>query len=371
LIIQYLFKRVGWLTVVVSGLYATETDLNVPMLGAIYNGIYNLNLNDTHTCSTGNCKWDGWISSLAVCSKCAEVNEQAIKSCDPYYSDPIADNDRQYPAFGSCDLTTPSGLTVSTLSYFDQNTMNYTSTMIDSSIGPLDGNDGMKLLNIATVMARNNNINPARVSLIPSSNGSSYTVSECSLQWCLQYDTEVHVVNGSIANHDTWLITHRDATNSLPHLELGANPVWNATFAHDPLPNIFNSSEPVPNLNILINHADTLRLRDYLASILDTPWIASNLDLFAQSPPILAQTLYASQNVSLMMDQFAASMTKQIRASRNATSVSGHAFTNATYVKVHWGWLSLLIATTGLLDNIPLDSHHSQSFQRHVPLEIK
>jgi hypothetical protein len=72
-----------------------------------------------------------------------------------------------------------------------------------------------------------------------------------------------------------------------------------------------------------------------------------------------------------MMDQFAASMTKQIRASRNATSVSGHAFTNATYVKVHWGWLSLLIATTGLLDNIPLDSHHSQSFQRHVPLEIK
>jgi hypothetical protein len=163
------------------------------------------------------------------------------------------------------------------------------------------------------------------------------------------------------------LIAHRDATNSLPpHVYLTTNPVWNATFAHDPLPNIFNISESVPNLNIFINHADTLRIRDYLANILDTSWIAPNLDLFAQSPPILAQTLYASQNVSLMMDHLAASMTKHIRASRNATSVSGQAFTNATYVKVHWGWLSLLIATTGMsimfLFIVIILSHSSATF---------
>jgi hypothetical protein len=142
----------------VSGLDANEADLNVPMLGAIYNGIYNLNLNDTHTCSTGDCKWEGWISSLAVCSECTEVNEKANKSCDPLYSDPFADDDRQYPAFGSCDLTTPSGLTVSTLSYFDKNTMNFTSTMIDTSVGSLDSNDGMTLLRMATAMARNDHI---------------------------------------------------------------------------------------------------------------------------------------------------------------------------------------------------------------------
>jgi hypothetical protein len=294
-----------------------------------------------------------------------------------HYSDPIADDDSQYPAFGSCNLTTPSGLTVSTLSYFDQNTMNYTSTMIDNSIGHFDGNDGMTLLRIATVMARNDNIDPARVSLIPSRNGSSYTLSECSLQWCLQHDTEIRVVDGSSVHFDAWLITHRDATNSLPHVDLVANPVWNATFAQDIPPNTFNSSEPVPNLNIFINHADTLRVRNYLASILDTSWIASNLDLAAQSPPILAQTLYASQNISLMMDRLAASMTKHIRVSRNATSVSGHAFTNATsvsghaltnatYVKVHSGWLSLLIATIGMsmlfLLMVIILSHSSGTF---------
>jgi hypothetical protein len=65
-------------------------------------------------------------------------------------------------------------------------------------------------------------------------------------------------------------------------------------------------------------------------------------------PPILAQTLYASQNVSLMMDNLAASMTKNVRTSRNATSVYGQAITNVTYVKVHWGWLSLLVITTGM-----------------------
>jgi hypothetical protein len=126
----------------------------------------------------------------------------------------------------------------------------------------------------------------------------------------------------------------------------------------------------VPNFNIFINHADTLGIRDHLANILDTSWIASSYETASSfglvSPPILAQTLYASQNESLMMDNLATSMTKQVRASRNATSVSGQALADVTFVKVHWGWLSLLIATTGLsivfLSIVIILSHFSATF---------
>jgi hypothetical protein len=324
------------------------------MLGAIYNGIYNLNLNDTHICSTGNCEWKRWISSLAVCSKCTDVTDQVTKSCDSSHVDDPADFSGLYLTNGSCDLTTPSGLRVSTLTYFDDYTGNYTSTMVNNSVEALDIFDGMTLLRMATAMARNEHIDSARVSLT-ASNGSSYTVSECSLQWCLQYDTNVQIINGSIANRDTWLVARRDAADSLfanDPIHLEANPVWNASFAHHPLPSLFKSSEPVPDLNIFINHADTLGIRDYLAEILHTSWIASSFGMSSSigsiSPPILAQTLYASQNVSLMMDNLAASMTKHVRASRNATSVPGQALTDVTFFKVHWGWLSLLVATIGL-----------------------
>jgi hypothetical protein len=48
------------------------------------------------------------------------------------------------------------------------------------------------------------------------------------------------------------------------------------------------------------------------------------------------------------MENLATSMTKHVRASRNATSVPGQALADVTFVKVHWGWLSLLITTTGM-----------------------
>jgi hypothetical protein len=339
-----------------------ETHLNVPMLGAIYNGIYDLNLNDTHTCSTGNCEWKAWIPSLAVCSKCTDVTDHLKKSCGHYSSESITYLEGLDQTNGSCNLTTPSGLMVSTLPYFNELTMNYTSTMINNTVGVLDFNDGMTLLWMATAIARNDHIDPARVSLTAPSNGSSYIVSDCTLQWCYQYDNDVQIVNGSIVNRDTWLIAHRDATNSLPAVDLMANPVWNATFAHDPLPNTFNIKEPVPNFNISINHADTLYIRDYVAKILETSWVLGS----SSQSPLLAHTLHASQHVSLMMDHLAASMTKHIRASRNATTVSGKALTKVTYVKVHWGWLSLLIATTGMsmvfLLMVIILSHTSATF---------
>jgi hypothetical protein len=256
-----------------------ETHLNVPMLGAIYNGIYALNLNDTHTCSTGNCEWKRWISSLAVCSMCTDVTDRVTKSCGPFYVDEMAYENGPDPNNGSCNLTTPSGLRVSTLTYFNEITGNYTSTMVNNSVGALDESDGMTLLRMATAMVRNDHIDPARVSLTVPSNGSSYTVFECALRWCLQYDTNVQIINGSIANRDTWLVARRNATDSLPRDDLDDlwdNPVWNASFAHDPLPSIFKSSEAVPDFNIFINHADTLGIRDHLANILDTSWIASS-----------------------------------------------------------------------------------------------
>jgi hypothetical protein len=67
-----------------------------------------------------------------------------------------------------------------------------------------------------------------------------------------------------------------------------------------------------------------------------------------------------------MMDNLAASMTKNVRTSRNATSVYGQAITNVTYVKVHWGWLSLLVITTGMsivfLFIVIISSHLSTTF---------
>jgi hypothetical protein len=332
-----------------------QTHLNVPMLGTIYNGIYALNLDDTHICSTGNCEWHEWIPSLAVCSRCTDVTDQVTKTCGKLPTQYITDDGGLDPTNGWCNLTTPSGLELTTSLYFNEYSSDYTSTMVNTSVGAVQGGDGVSLLFMATAIARNDFIDPAKVSLTAPSNGSSYIVSECSLQWCLQYDTGVQVINGSIANRDTWLVARRDATNSLPRNrpdDLWDNPVWNASFAHDPLPSIFKSNESVPNLNIFINHADTLGIRDHLANILDTSWVASSYETASSfglvSPPILAQTLYASQNVSLMMNNPATSMTKQVRASRIATSVPGQALADVTFVKVHWGWVSLLIATIGL-----------------------
>jgi hypothetical protein len=258
----------------------TETHLNVPMLGAIYNGIYNFNFNDTHICSTDNCERRRWISSLAVCSKCTDVTDQVTKSCDSSHVDDPADLSGLYLTNGSCDLTTPSGLRVSTLTCFDDYTGNYTSTIVNNSVEALDLFDRMTLLRMATAMARNEDIDSARVSLT-ASNGSSYTVSECALRWYLQYDTNVQICYGSIANRDTWLVARRNATNSLPRNrldDLWDNPVWNASFAHDPLPSIFKSNESVLNLHIFINHADTLGIRDHLANIPDASWIASSYE---------------------------------------------------------------------------------------------
>jgi hypothetical protein len=185
------------------------------MLGAIYNGIYAPNLNDTHTCSTGSCEWKRWISSLAVCSMCTDVTDRVTESCGPFNVDELAYENGPDMNDGSCNLTTPSGLRVSTLTYFDGTTGNYTSTMVNNSVEALDISDGMTLLQMATAMPRNHHIDPARVSLTLPSNEASYTFSECALRWCLQYDTNVRIINGSIANRDTWLVARRDTTNGL------------------------------------------------------------------------------------------------------------------------------------------------------------
>lgn len=136
-----------------------KTHLNVPMLGAIYNGIHDLNLNDSYICSTGNCEWDGWIPSLAVCSRCADVTDQVNKSCGPLPSELITNDGDLDPTNGWCSLTTPSGLEVSTLFYFNIYTTFDTNTMVNSSIGPLGSDDGLTLLRMVTAIARNDHIN--------------------------------------------------------------------------------------------------------------------------------------------------------------------------------------------------------------------
>jgi hypothetical protein len=236
--------------------------------------------------------------------------------------------------------------------------------MVNTSVAAVQDGDGVSLLFMATAIARNDFIDPAKVSLTAPSNGSSYIVSECSLQWCLQYDTGVQVINGSISNRKTWL-SAPNVTNSLPRVDLQNNPVWNASFASSSPPSALNSSKPVPDFTISINYADTSGIREYLVSILGTSWAASNLGS-AYLPPILAQTLNVSQSATLMMENLASSMTKNVRTSRNATSVSGQAMTNVTHVKVHWGWLFLLVVTIGMsiifLLIVIISSHLSDTF---------
>lgn len=314
------------------------------MLGAIYNGIYDLNSEDAHVCSTGNCEWKRWMPSLAVCSDCADVTDQVNRSCGRLPSAYVTDDGGLDPTDGWCNLTTPSGLELSTLFYYNEYAAEYTSTMVNNTLA--EAGDDLTLLHMATAIARNDRMTADKVSLIAPSNGSSYTISDCYLRWCSEYIIDVQIINGSIANRKTWLVP-LSAPSSLPSMSSSSSAVWNVSLAPGPAPSIFNSSEPVPDFNISINLADTVGTRDYLASILSTSWASSNAGSDS-SPPILAQTLYASQDITLMMENLAASMTKHIRASRNHTSIPGQALSNVTYVKVHWGWLSLLIATTGM-----------------------
>jgi hypothetical protein len=285
----------------------------------------------------------------------------ATKTCGQLPSEYITDDGDLDPTNGWCSITTLSGLTVSTLLYFNEHTTEYTSTMVNTTCGHVNVNDGLTLLRMATTIARNDHIDLAKVSLIAPSNGSSYMVSECSLQWCFQYDTDVQFVNGSISKRKTRLLAP-NPVNSLPNT---TDVLWNVTLAQGALPSLLKTSEPIPDFNISINHADTLGIREYLGSILNTSWATSSLGADSQ-PPILAQTLYVSQDATLMMGNLAASMSKNVRTSRNATSVYGQAMTNVTYVKVHWGWLLLLVVTISMsiifLLIVIISSHLSDTF---------
>jgi hypothetical protein len=161
------------------------------------------------------------------------------------------------------------------------------------------------------------------------------------------------------------LLLSLDPTNTLHGHNLTTDLVWNLTLAQDSLQGLLHTSEHVSNSSIFINHADTVGIREYLGSILSTSWATSN-QVPTSRLPILAQTLYVNQNMTPMMKSLAESMSKNVRNSRNATSVLGQAMTNVTYVEVHWDWLLLLVVTIGMsiifLLMVIISSHLSATY---------
>ncbi|KAE8136607.1 hypothetical protein BDV38DRAFT_283819 [Aspergillus pseudotamarii] len=115
-------------------------------------------------------------------------------------------------------------------------------------------------------------------------------------------------------------LTWEDATYKIESkayggLQLGLNAMFNVTFDSDLMPSGWEELQ----------------------------W--SGLSVY---PGISASVLHSSTNLSESMDNIASSMTGFMRTSDNAFQIPGQAYTNTTFIKVHWPRIILPVATVSL-----------------------
>jgi hypothetical protein len=314
----------------------------MPMLSSIYSGIYKSIPGIPVYCPTGNCSWTDASPSLAICGQCTNVTDSVTRNCGKLPEEYLTFDGDLDPKEGWCNLTTPSGLELSTFYFWDLGNGNtYGGTIINNSMASFtdDSNDDMTDVDVSS-----SDISIPTDGDIYGDNRPSHTIPECSLRWCLASDIEVKVFNGSLSRQaelvdvfDTAYTRHYSDYNR-NHLENLEQIVPLSTVTYQ-----FNEDQSTLNipreLNITVNLADTSAIRQQLASILKTKWSTHNVNAYDSN--LLAETLLGCQNLSLVM-------WNHIRTTRNATDIYGEAWTNVTFVKVRWGWLSLLVITTAL-----------------------
>ncbi|KAK0507926.1 hypothetical protein JMJ35_009815 [Cladonia borealis] len=268
--------------------------VDMSLKAAIYEGIFDVrdqaDVNIEHYCSTGNCTWQDF-SSLAVCSKCANITSYIEKSCNET---------------GCHHLYLPDGPTITgSGSQINSSTTN---------ISPDLANTTASIIQFTSLISKSN---------------ASPSAYECALFYCINTYT-ASVTDGAISQTITSTFLNNTATHS-----------QSSDLLYTPPPSFTNNNTTTSNTTtttFTVSSLAALALNSFMTTTftghghISPP--SSNTTSFFSSDTIHA--LYSTTNYTARINNLAISMTNNIRQ-QNSSGSSPHpgiAFKTETYVKL-------------------------------------
>lgn len=303
------------------------------MQGAIMSGLYNTEAPVRVQCPTGHCTWPPF-TTMALSAQCSNVTQTTKTKCESV--GPSID----------CTYTTPGGYHISTEAAFSQGGASYIlfNSSAASQWDRASDWANSTLLKLAAV----------NISSTITENGatdadyqSPYAI-ECGMSWVARTFQGINVVNGTF-------IAGTTEDHDLEGIMRG-KPESGWWF---PGPYQFR-----------IKNANSDTLKDLIFSINPNDYgiIAGHLEevFSSNSDDNFGMALMQSSDIIGTIQNISTSITYAIGQSKNATSATGTALTNETYISVRWVWF-ILPAVTVAGSLVLLVATIIYSRQRDVP----
>lgn len=316
------------------------------MQAAILGGALDRPLGHPYHCKTGNCTWPE-LTTLGVCSTCADITSQVNESCTPYSS--VSGGDKNSRT-SICTMTAPSGLEVwqsidlhkdpekhepSWTQFVSvTNSSNQVLEQIYNKIpskmpkvwdyqatGRGNISHHLFLADLGHYDNHEKTFRPSR----------QYT--ECTFYWCSRSHSNFRISNGRTEAGVMTSAPLRVEESHLISLERGTRSKIKLTAPQTSSPEgtVFSASlVDMASICDLMDHVFTVRLFN-----------GHNLAAGANTHLQLDYSLFKSANLSRTMEDVAESMTNAIRQCGDATEVHGQAFRDETYMRVRWAWFAL------------------------------
>lgn len=297
------------------------------MNGAIFNGLFDLNIAVPYTFPTGSCTWPSF-TSLGMCSFCQDVTSNSKSQCQISKS--------RSPNI--CQWTTPGGIQFST-------------------VKPTEGNGEKTLVKVVPEPDGAGGINGIRLAAFLLPPGSERqpiyptpSINECSLTWCGKVYADVTASSGELV---------ADSTQALP---LSFNP------GSDPELMSYVAPADFPGNKDFLMRDTSRRVTEasLLAGLkIELSGIEGSLLVSSSSPSnFMAFQIYKSNNISTTLIHVATSMTEYLRTGRNSTQTYGEAWGEEEYILIDMPWLLLpliLIFLTFILLFSSIALNHSRN----------
>lgn len=292
--------------------------VDLSMKAAIYNGIFDIQdkagLGINHTCSSGNCTWPTF-SSLAVCTKCANITSYVEKSCNQT---------------GCYEISLPNGPTLSGIG----GQINSSLTKISPSLKEIYAS----VVQFTSIISKG------------AENFDETLATECALWYCVQ-NYSASVDGGK--PYQTVLSSWRNDSARLS---------GSSDLHYNPPDSIINDPDISGTFKVAVLAA---RAVNSFMSETFTGSGGTNDSGCAFSSDVM-QALYDTDNVTLRIENLATSMTNNIREQNNSVlgPAKGTTWKTETFVRVRWRWFifpsALLVLSLFFLLGTVIETSYSQ-----------